>query len=173
MKTIRIKVYQFSELSSDAKDVAVNRFYDINVNCDWWQYTYEDAANIGLKITAFDLDRANYCKGEFLLTANEVAANILKEHGESCETYNTAASFMEAWQPVFNEYLNPESKEYESLDSENKLNELEEDFLKSLCEDYKIILSKEYEHLTSEAAIIETIEANEYEFTKDGKKFNN
>jgi predicted transcriptional regulator len=31
------------------------------------------------------------------------------------------------------------------------------------------MLQKEYEYLTSEEAIIETIEANEYEFTEKGE----
>jgi hypothetical protein len=48
---------------------------------------------------------------------------------------------------------------------------LEDEFLKTLCEDYRIILSREYDYLTSEAAIIETIEANEYEFKADGTRF--
>jgi hypothetical protein len=33
------------------------------------------------------------------------------------------------------------------------------------------MLRQEYEYLTSEGAIIETIEANEYEFTEEGRMF--
>ena len=49
------------------------------------------------------------------------------------------------------------------------LEDLNKEFLRSLCEDYRIILQKEYEYLTSEEAIIETIEVNEYEFTEEGE----
>jgi hypothetical protein len=45
---------------------------------------------------------------------------------------------------------------------------MEGEFLKSLLEDYRIILSKEYDYLTSRESIIETIEANEYEFDENG-----
>jgi len=101
MKTIEIKLYKFSELSKEAKQKAITELCDINVNYDWRESSYEDAKNIGLKITGFDLDREGYCNGEFLLSANEVCQNIFNEHGEMCETYKTAESFMEEWQPVF------------------------------------------------------------------------
>lgn len=172
MKTIRTKVYQFSELSDSAKQTAIEQFSDINVDYDWWSSTYEDAATIGLKITSFDLDRNRHAKGEFTLAANEVAQNIFTNHGEECETYKTAQTFMETWQPVFNDYMDENSDNYESADSEQLLQNFEEDFLNDLLEDYSIMLQKECEYLQSETAIIETIETNEYDFTKDGKRFN-
>jgi hypothetical protein len=169
MRTIRTKVYKFNELSNDAKDAAIESLYDINVDNNWWDFTYDDAENIGLKIKSFDIDRASYVNAEFTLAANEVAQNIFRDHGESCETYKTAQSFMNEWQLVFSEYMNENSDKYESAESEDKLQELENEFLKSLCEDYRIILSKEYDYLTSKEAITETIEANEYEFYSNGK----
>ena len=169
MRTIRTKVYKFDELSNEAKEVAIEKLWDINVDYDWYQYTYEDAANIGLKINGFDIDRGSYVNGEFSLAANEVAQNIINTHGEKCETYKTASSFMEEWQPVFNEYMDEKSEKYESSESEDELQELDDEFLKSLCEDYRIILRDEYEYQTSREAIIETIKANEYEFYANGK----
>ena len=167
-RTIRTKVYLFSELSDQAKQKVIEDNYDINVDYEWWESAYEDAANIGLKITGFDIDRGSYCNGEFTISANEVAANIFRDHGENCETYKTAKEFMEEWQPVFSEYMT----EPENMgELEGKLQDIEDDFLKSLCEDYRILLQHQYEYLTSEGAIIETIEANEYEFTQDGKRF--
>jgi hypothetical protein len=171
MKTIEVKVYEFAELSEKAKQKAIERFSDINVNFEWWENTYEDAANIGLKIKGFDIDRGSYVKGEFTLAANEVAQNILNEHGETCETYKTAQNFMNDWQTVLANYMDETHEDYESSESEESLLEIEEEFLRSLCEDYRIILQNEYEYQTSEAAIIEGIEANEYDFTEDGTLF--
>lgn len=162
------KVYKFEELTEAQKEKAIEKLYDINVDFDWWQFVYEDAENIGLKITGFDIDRGSFCEGKFLLSANEVAQNILNNHGEICETYKTAKTFMEEWQPVFNEYMDEISPKYESGESEDKLMELEDDFLKSLLEDYRIMLSKEYDYKTSKEAIIETINANDYEFDEEG-----
>ena len=93
----------------------------------------------------------------------------MQEHGEHCETYRTAANFMEEWQPLFNDYMNEESINYED---DNDLMVCEEEFLQSLLEDYSILLQNESEYLQSDEAIIETIEANEYEFLENGKLFN-
>lgn len=164
MRTIRTKVYKFNELTEQGKQLAIENLYDINVYYDWWQFIYEDAENIGLKIEGFDIGRGNYVKGQFTLAANEVAANIFRDHGEMCETYKTAQSFMEVWQPIFDQYMI-----HEGYELENELQDLENDFLQSLCEDYRIILSNEYDYLTSKEAIIETIETNEYEFYSNGK----
>jgi hypothetical protein len=169
MKTIEIKLYKFNELSEEAKQKAIERNAYINVEHDWWMFTYEDAANIGLKITGFDLDRNRHATGDFLYSAAEVAANILKEHGEHCETYKTAEKFLDEHNPIFAEYMDESSEHYESYDKEQELMEIEESFLSSLLEDYSMMLQDECEYFQSEEAIIETIEANEYDFTEDGK----
>ena len=171
MKTIRIKVYSFNELSNEGKQKAIAQFSDINViDSFWYESIYEDAKMIGLKIDSFEADR--YCNGHFVLAANEVAQNIFNEHGKDCDTYKTAENFMNDWQPVFNEYMDESNENYESSNSEEKMIELEDTFLNSLCEDYRIILRNEYEYQTTDKAIIETIESNDYQFTKDGKQFN-
>lgn len=171
MKTIKINLYKFSELSEDAKENAINKYSDINVSHDWWESTYEDAANAGIKITSFDLDRNRNAKGEFLLSACEVAQNIINNHGETCETYKTAVNFMSKWQPVFNDYMNEDSEKYESQESEDTLTEIENDFLSEILEDYSILLQNECEYLQSDEAIIETIEDNDYDFTENGKLY--
>lgn len=171
MKTIKINLYKFSELSEDAKQTAVDKMRDINVSHDWWDSTYEDAAQIGLKITSFGLDRNRHAKGEFTLSACEVAQNIFNNHGETCETYKTAKEFMSELQPVFDSYMDESDENYESKEGEDRLMELENDFLNDILEDYSIILQHEYEYLQSDEAIIETIEANDYDFTENGKLY--
>ena len=169
MRTIETKVYNYSELSEDAKQKVLEKHYDINVSFQWWEYIYEDAANIGLKLTYFDIGRASYCKGDFMWSAIEVYQNIVNSHGKDCETYKTAERFKEEWQPIFNNYLNEEHEDYESRESEDKLNDLESDFLNELLEDYLTILRQEFEYQCSREAIEETISRNEYEFTEDGE----
>jgi len=166
MRTIRTKVYQFSELSEQAKQKAIEWGYDLNVSYGWWESVYEDAAAIGLKITGFDIDRASYCNGDFTLSAHEVAANIIRDHGEQCETNKTAQSFLDTVNEIQGKY-----EELEGEDYENEMMEAEDEFSKSLLEDYRIMLSREYDYLTSEGAIIETIMCNEYEFKEDGTRF--
>lgn len=171
MKTVTVNIYQFSELSEDAKKKAIEKHSDINVDYHWWDCTYEDAKNIGLKITGFGLDRNRNATGDFLLNACEVADNVLSQHGNECETYKTAENFMNEWQPIFNDYMNEESENYESRELEDTLNDLETEFLNDLLENYSIMLQNESEYLQSEEAIIETIEANEYEFTEEGNRY--
>jgi len=169
MRTIEIKAYLFNELSEEAKEKAVQNLSNINVQFDWWHFIYEDAKNIGLKITSFDLYRNKHANGEFLLSAAEVAANIISSHGESCETYKTAKFFLDDFNPVFASYLDENSQDYESTETEEKLNDLETEFLNSLLIDYANMLQNECEFLQEDEQIIETILANEYEFTEEGE----
>ena len=169
MRKIEINIFKFNELNEEAKQNAISNLYNINIDYNWWEFIYEDAKNIGLKITSFNLDRNRYAKGEFILNAPEVAQNILSNHGKECETYKTAESFLEVWQPIFNAYMDEESEKYESSESEDEMQELEDDFLNSLLEDYSIILQNACDYLQSDESIIDTIEANDYEFTEDGE----
>lgn len=174
MKTATVTLFAINELTDEVKSKVLDKFRDINVNDHWWDSIYDDAKEIGLKITSFNLDRNRHAKGKFLLAANEVAQNILNYHGENCETYKTASSFMEDWQPVFNDYIHMDesSKKHESKEVEEELQEMEDSFLDSLLEDYSIILQKEYEYLMEDKAVEETIIANEYQFLENGKRFN-
>ena len=162
MKTKSYNVYKFNELSEPAKQKAIESLYNINTDYDWWSYTFEDAKTVGLKITGFDVDRGAYCKGEFLVSAKETAKLIIKNHGETCETYKDAKKYLADY-----DTLGPGLKTYD--DVSDALDELNAEFLKIICEDYRIILHKEYEYLISEEAIVETIEANDYDFTENGK----
>jgi len=175
MRTIRTKLYKFAELSEISKQKVIQSLSDINVDCEWWDYIYEDALRIGLKITGFDIDRGNYCSGDLLDSMIEVCAKIFENHGETCETYKTAQSFLKKWAQLVAEHSDGLQKDKVCEDKEHEFDqladELKDQFLICLCNDYRIMLQKEYEYLTSEMAIIETIEANDYEFTQDGKMF--
>ena len=83
------------------------------------------------------------------------AKKFLAERKALVRKYSTAAS----------RDVVDEENEY---DFDNECYDLEEEFRKDLCEDYRIILSKEYDYLTSERSVMETIKANEYSFTVEG-----
>jgi len=176
MRVMETNVYEFTELSETGKEKALENLNDINVNYDWWDCLYEDADNIGLKITSFDLDRNRHATGNFTRDVLGVAENIIREHGDTCETYKTAEAFLAEHATPYAEYLDETSEHYldepsehyESKNKEDELIEIENDFLKDILEDYSVMLQKTYEYLCSDEAIIETIEANGYEFTEDG-----
>lgn len=173
MRIKETKVYQFAELSDEAKEKAVENMVDINVNYEWWDCEYEDAAQVGLRLTEFDLDRNRHCKGEFIESAEDTAGKIIDQHGACCPTHETATEYLKDRTELVKKYsggitldIVAEDNEY---DFDNECDELDEEFLRSILEDYSIILQKQCEYLMSEGAIIEAIEANEYEFTEDGK----
>lgn len=165
MKTIEIKLYQFGELSPEAQKKVIDKHAAINVSDSWWDSTYEDAKNAGLKLTSFDLDRNRHAKGEFILSPAECAEKIITEHGTQCETHKTAKDFISALEALTGQHENIEDV------NEDEIEFLEDAFLKSILEDYSIILQEESEYLQSEQAIKETIEANEYDFTEEGNRF--
>jgi phytoene dehydrogenase-like protein len=157
MKIVEVRVYQFNELSDDAKEKARQWFRDRALDYDWWEGIYDDAATIGLKIREFDLDGNRHAAGKFIMSGYEVSEKIIQEHGKDYETYKTAVTF---------------KKEYDAiLEDDDKVNKLTDQFLKSLLEDYSIMLQHEYEYLLSDKSVDETIEANQYTFTENGERF--
>lgn len=175
MKTVSINLYQFNELSDEAKQIALEKLADINVDCNWWESTYEDAENVELKISGFDIDRGSYVTCGFMEGATTTARRIIAEHGEICDTYKLAKEFLSDHDKLVEKYsdgknLNVVAYENEQ-DFDDDVKDLEDEFLKQLGECYLVMLRKEYEYRTSEAAIIETIEAREYDFTEDGELF--
>lgn len=172
MKTKTITLYSFDELSEESKEKAINNLSTINVDFEWWESIYEDAQRIGLKITGFDLDRHRHATGNFIESATECADKILKEHGKECETYKTAKQFISDRDSLVAKYSDgiekdkvEEGKEFEF---DKECDELENEFLRSLLEDYSLMLQKESEYLQSREAIEETIKANECFFTESG-----
>jgi hypothetical protein len=172
MRTKTINLYQFDELSDEAKQKAIESLSGINVDFEWWEFVYEDAEQIGLKITEFDIDRGMYAKGEFIEGAEDVANAILKNHGEDCETYKTAKGYLTDRDELVAKYSDGVNTDVVAEEDEyyfdQDCDELDDSFRIDLLDDYRIILDKEWDYLTSEEAVIGTIRANEYEFTEDG-----
>jgi hypothetical protein len=77
----------------------------------------------------------------------------MEQHGETCETYKDAERCI-----LDLKHKNDEKREF-----------AEREFLHALLEDYRIMLEMDEEYQSSEEAIAETMEANDYEFTEDGK----
>ena len=159
MKTKTINLYEFDELSDQAKQRAIANNCGINVDYwEWYHSVYDDAENIGLKITGFDLDRNRHCTGKAVDDVLTIAHKIKTEHGFDTPTYELANEFI---------------KDYAALDEDidaDELRDFKNEFLKSILEEYSILLQKEYEWLMSEDAIVDSLRANEYEFLEDGSR---
>lgn len=154
MKTIELKLYQYSELNEKAKEKA-REWYLRDLDFDsYWQFLKDDAKNIGLNLKSWDYGR--YLTAEFIGSAKECAEKILKEHVKKCETYATAKHFL---------FL------INRIKNEEKAEEREKYFLNKLSEDYRIMTDEQYDFCQSEEAIAEMMECNEWDFTEDGDFF--
>ena len=171
--TVITKVYPFDELSDEAKKTAITNMYNVNVDYEWWDSTYEDAVMIGLVIEGFNIDRDAFCRGKWTEDAEDTARLILENHGVPCETHKDAREFKNAVSVAGSVFEDADDfdPEYEEFTESDEYQELCEEFQQTICEDYRIILQKEYEYLTSEEQVIDAIKANEYEFTADGRLY--
>ena len=175
MRTITTvkNVYKFDELTDEQKQKAIECLYDINIDCKWRDSTFEDAKNVGLKIKEFTLNVSNFCDGYLIGSGMETADKIIKEHGDTCGTYKLSKQFIEDWNSLVEKYSDGKNTlsvtEENIYDFDGAADELEDEFLNGLLDEYLSLLKKEYEYLTSEAAIVSTIEANGYEFTEEGE----
>ena len=174
-ETKEYKIYKFDELNEAAKESAIDKLYDINVDFEWWSDTYYDAENIGLILNEFDLGRSEVCNGVFKWGAEECADLIIKEHGVMCDTHKEATAYLKERDALVCKYSDKKQTDKVSEDNEYEFDcecdELNNEFLHIILEEYLSILRKEYEYLTGREAIIETIQCNEYEFTEDGKMY--
>lgn len=163
MREIKVKLYQFNELSKTAKEKARQWFREGYDGSFEWEYIQQDAKNVGLIIKSLDQHRAN--KGHFERLAENTAERILTEHGEVCNTYRTAKTFLDSLKAL------PRDEEGElSLYDQDKAEILEEEFLHGLLEDYRIMLDSNIEYANSDECVDENILANEYEFIENGER---
>lgn len=177
-QNVTITIYKFNELSDNAKEVARDWYRDINDDNEYaWENTKEDASTIGLTLLGQDSYRS-LMNGKFDGTdAIGCALNIQREHGKDCETYKTAMEFISK----HDEYYGVNGKitqgilcqfpEYAQDELEAEFQTHENEFLKSLCENYRIMYEKDIEYKQSDEVIDEQLECNEYDFTVAGKRF--
>jgi len=157
MKTIEIKAYEFSELNKKAKDKILCDFIDINTNYDWWDIVYDEFNYLGLKVNSFDIYRQTI-DIEFKNDIKDFCNNVINNWHDT-DLVN-----------ICDDYLANENNTNKELDSKSTINE---SYYKRLIADEVLTtLANEYYYQTSNEAIIETIEANDYLFTENGKSLN-
>lgn len=193
MRTIQTIVYNFNELSEGAKQHAIEKLHTINTDYEWYDATFDDAKEIG-RIMGIDINniyfsgfssqgdgacfegRYEYRKGSVkelkayapvdtelhriakaLQDIQRKAFYRLTAHVKQSGHYN------HKYCTVIDVY-NSESGDYATDEQSDAITETLRDFMEWI---YRT-LEKECEYLESEEAIIETIEANEYEFDTAG-----
>ncbi len=171
----KTNVYKFNELTNEVKEKAVSNLYDINVDYEWYTSLYDDAEYIGAKIEGFNLDRGQSIEFSLVLSFEDICRNILDSHGDTCKTYEIAKEYLMKYDNTVYQLSDKKDtervKEGNEEEFDNICEELSDEFRNELASEYFNMLNREYEYLTSEEAIIETIEANDYEFTDEGEIF--
>lgn len=196
MKTKTIELFDFSELSESAKAKVLQEQRDINTDYDWYKWSLEDWErdlesmgfdDVNISFSGFwsQGDGASFTSGsidiEKFLTAQKAKGRfkaILKAIKANKAEFITSIDRID--HHYSHEYTVRAYVEYNSLEdkftpNQDQANELESfltDTVRTLSRKIYRELEKEHEHLTTDAAIIDTIEANEYTFTASGKMKN-
>jgi len=197
MRTITTKtdLYEFHELSEDAQETAINKLHDINVELDWWDfeidYWKEKLSDIGFENAEINFT-GFWSQGDGASFTAEVNLKKIINHFVMCNSIDLKAQefYLKKLNNIENWYFNfdfsiirlsslychkmtcgidyyQDGSEYWSNIADDLASDIE-DLRTDLCQEIYKSLEKEYEWLTSKDAIIDTIEVNEYEFTKEG-----
>jgi len=172
MKTIELNLYKFNELSNEAKQKAIELNYYFNVDHEWWNCTYDDAENIGLEITGFDLGRSQEIGTKLVKDFSGIIDTIISEHGETCETFKTAMRYRTERSQLVTQFSDGITTNKVAEEREDEFDEIADDqeklFRLELGRLYLEMLRKEYDWLTGDKAIEESLVVNEYDFLETG-----
>jgi len=192
----KFRVYKFKELPKEVREAVIQKHYDINVDHDWWDGVYsmeqENFNKVGIKFdekqTYFSLERDWYLHSTKMwiddtdkfadalvkdkVIPKELAKGIKEEIvSVSIDTKHYAGSSGENY-IVFDVYYGDNRAEEEKLGKiADKYDEAINKWFKDKMDGFHNHLREDHDYLTSEEAIVGTIEANEYEFKKSGELY--
>ena len=169
MKTKTYTVYKFSELPEESKQKALENYRgDMNLDYEWWQDdALLDIPGATWKKIYFDLDRGQFLQFEGLdIPKSEEFRELLKlsEALWKKVSYNFSNSRNSSSEIdfIYVDDVNLTDRELRILE------DAEEIFSDKVHQAWKN-LRDEYEYRMSNKAVIETFEANDYDFTLEGK----
>ena len=179
VREVTFKVYQFDELSEEVKEKVLDDCRFIMVEYfNWWEFVNEDAENIGLEIVEFDLNR-RYIKIRLNTSVLNSVESAMQWFGESTEEYKLVKSYYDAIMKLADsdevkEYLeeNPDDDAYDAIYNMSLDDRFYDEYINDMKRVFLRMLENEFNYLTSDEAIIEMFEANDYEFFETGKVFN-
>ena len=180
MREMTTMVYSFNELSEAAQDRALNAFRDIDVDGDWYEnvyYTIRTAGKLlGLEIGDIHFDTDLYCIFDaHYRYVRGASAAVCKEFSWADDLHKVAKD-LQALQKRHFYSLSCAVTEGRTTNRYSCFRfgeDYECEDLGDIIDDFahwaRILLCDDAEYRTSDEAIQEAIEANEYEFTEEGK----
>jgi len=175
------KVYKFDELAEDIQDKVVATYYDINVDYfDWWECIFYDLKNnfqgitalaeyypfvTSVEVKSFDLYRNRHADIVAEIEDKELFKHLFKGHRHLDTLLNLLDSGY---------IYEGHNGDFITSGNAPRINKLIEDIdlkeiTRELSDDIALMLQREYDSLVEREAIIDTIRANEYDFTIEGK----
>lgn len=184
-------LFQFNELSEDAQERAIQRFRDINTDHEWYDSTVESLAeeleNIGFNDPQISFsgfwsqgDGASFTSKRANVESLIEALKDSPHHRKYKRFLTKIADYLSVTVERINHRYSHQYSARAVVDSclpgrrvhlDALINRFEDDVESLRLELSNTIyetLEKEYEFLTSDQIVIETIEANEYEFLECG-----
>ena len=179
MREITVKAYKFDELSEAAQERALNAFRCSNVEFNWYEDTFGTirAAGklLGLEIDDIHFDTDLYCIFDaHYRYVRGASAAVCKEFSWADDLHKVAKD-LQALQKRHFYSLSCAVREARDMNRYSCFRfgeDYECEDLGDIIDDFahwaRILLRDEYEYLTSDEAVKEMIEANEYEFDEAG-----
>jgi hypothetical protein len=190
-------VYSFNELSNEAQNKALKKYQDINTDFEWYDSVYEWFKDTTIE-SGFDVEKIYFSgfwsqgDGAMFEFSDPGTGQLLKEFIDQLDlsqmrkNWLLSQTFAKISGKHSGRYYHSKSVSFSiTFESNFAWNSAEnfhywiesfysdfEDFVTSkyedLCDKLYLQLEREYNYLISPEAIIETFEANEYQFTEDG-----
>jgi len=173
MRAIEVKLYEFEELSAEAKENAIANNRTINVDFDWWDCTCESMKEVGVKIDSFDI---YYRAISIIIEDSEhTARTTIENFGEGMEIVKISKQFIKDRDALVkrlgegNDIAGYSVKEEFIDEYDEEIEYLEEEYRKEMAEEILTWLRDEYEFLQTDESVIEALISNDYEFTEEGQ----
>lgn len=180
MREMNVTVYSFDELSEGAQERALNELRPANIEPYWYEDTFDTIRTagklLGLEIGEIQFDTDSYCTFDAHYRYVRGAVKAVRNEFPLVDDLCKVAKDLQALQKRHFYSLSCAVTEGRSMNY-YRCFRFGEDYecedLGDIIDDFahwaRILLRDEYEYLTSDEAVKEMIEANEYEFTEDGK----
>jgi hypothetical protein len=172
MQTQKINTFLFSELTDKIKSKVLIQYADKGTFDWWYESTFENAKENGIKLTGFNIDRGQTIEGEFIWSEIEVAEKIEEEFDSESKIHILASNFLKERLRICDSYEFVDGAPIKEDELEDELVTLENEFVKDVLQQYWIFLRDEYEYLYSDEYLAEFFESNEYQFTENGTLYN-
>lgn len=186
MRYIETPIYSFEDIlkNDTLKEKVLKKYSDINTDYDWWDFIVDDFKNNDI----FEVNNVYfsgfYSQGDGAMFEGKVKdfskfidnPRILKLYKKDliyiyCSFKHSGHYYHEKSYYCHFEYELYKDSNYNNSYIEKYLYNLEDkirDYYETLCKELYKTLEDNYDYYTSEEAILETLETNDYEYDSEG-----